>query len=237
MAMAAKWKEFQFQRSSICWSRLSDGWKEIRSASQDPHRESGGPTDTTYVIKSLRSLAFFRPPKAIFVPGMYFFGFSRYSNCRRVSSMILCRLRRKRKTYQAFFIPGDTGLPVSIRVRKPFHGAGFAPKQAVEVGADLVAAAALERVTLSTASLPQESVNRRMAGPVGHVPISAHLKEVGTLTSITWVFSSAITLAGEKFTSLAIWNHTCRLDGLTGMIMQHLLMEGEDTEAWGSGQR
>lgn len=31
----------------------------------------------TYVIRSLRSLAFFRPPKAILVPGMYFLGFSR----------------------------------------------------------------------------------------------------------------------------------------------------------------
>jgi hypothetical protein len=29
------------------------------------------------VIKSLRSLAFLRPPKAILVPGMYFLGFSR----------------------------------------------------------------------------------------------------------------------------------------------------------------
>lgn len=36
------------------------------------------------VIKSLRSLAFLRPPKAIFVPGMYFLGFSRYSNCKIV---------------------------------------------------------------------------------------------------------------------------------------------------------
>lgn len=32
------------------------------------------------VIRSFRSLAFFKPPKAIFVPGMYFLGFSRYSN-------------------------------------------------------------------------------------------------------------------------------------------------------------
>jgi hypothetical protein len=32
------------------------------------------------VIKSLRSLGFLRPPKAILVPGMYFLGFSRYSN-------------------------------------------------------------------------------------------------------------------------------------------------------------
>jgi hypothetical protein len=36
------------------------------------------------VIRSFLSLAFFRPPKAILVPGMYFLGFSRYSN--RVSS-------------------------------------------------------------------------------------------------------------------------------------------------------
>jgi hypothetical protein len=32
------------------------------------------------VIRSFLSLAFFRPPKAILVPGMYFFGFSRYAN-------------------------------------------------------------------------------------------------------------------------------------------------------------
>jgi hypothetical protein len=32
------------------------------------------------VIRSLRSLFFLRPPKAILVPGMYFLGFSRYSN-------------------------------------------------------------------------------------------------------------------------------------------------------------
>jgi len=29
------------------------------------------------VIRSFRSLAFLRPPNAIFVPGMYFLGFSR----------------------------------------------------------------------------------------------------------------------------------------------------------------
>jgi len=32
------------------------------------------------VIRSFLSLAFLRPPKAILVPGMYFLGFSRYSN-------------------------------------------------------------------------------------------------------------------------------------------------------------
>jgi len=34
-----------------------------------------------YVIRSFLSLPFLRPPKAILVPGMYFLGFSRYSNC------------------------------------------------------------------------------------------------------------------------------------------------------------
>lgn len=32
-------------------------------------------------MRSLRSLPFFRPPKAILVPGMNFLGFSRYLNC------------------------------------------------------------------------------------------------------------------------------------------------------------
>jgi hypothetical protein len=31
-------------------------------------------------MRSFRSLGFLRPPKAILVPGMYFLGFSRYSN-------------------------------------------------------------------------------------------------------------------------------------------------------------
>jgi len=40
------------------------------------------------VIRSLRSLGFLRPPKAILVPGMYFLGFSRYSNCSVVSCLL-----------------------------------------------------------------------------------------------------------------------------------------------------
>ena len=31
----------------------------------------------THAIRSFLSLSFFRPPKAILVPGMYFLGFSR----------------------------------------------------------------------------------------------------------------------------------------------------------------
>jgi len=33
-----------------------------------------------YAIRSARSASFFRPANTIFVPGMYFLGFSRYSN-------------------------------------------------------------------------------------------------------------------------------------------------------------
>jgi hypothetical protein len=45
-------------------------------------KASGGGLPRTYVIRSFLSFSFFRPPKAILVPGMYFLGFSRYSNCR-----------------------------------------------------------------------------------------------------------------------------------------------------------
>ena len=37
------------------------------------------------VMRSLRSLGFLRPPNAILVPGMYFLGFSRYSNWARLA--------------------------------------------------------------------------------------------------------------------------------------------------------
>jgi len=42
----------------------------------------------TYAIRSFLSFSFFRPPKAILVPGMYFLGFSRYSN-RVPSSQVM----------------------------------------------------------------------------------------------------------------------------------------------------
>lgn len=44
-------------------------------------RVYGGRNEEAYVIKSFLSFAFFNPPKAILVPGMYFLGFSRYANC------------------------------------------------------------------------------------------------------------------------------------------------------------
>lgn len=40
--------------------------------------------ETRYAMRSARSAGFLSPAKTIFVPGIYFFGFSRYS--KRVSS-------------------------------------------------------------------------------------------------------------------------------------------------------
>ena len=54
------------------------------SSWRDEERESGCIYLVSFwrkVMRSLRSLFFLRPPKAILVPGMYFLGFSRYSNC------------------------------------------------------------------------------------------------------------------------------------------------------------
>ena len=47
-----------------------------------------------YVMRSFLSLAFLIPAKAIFVPGMYFFGFSRYSNFAPVSVWAVSPSRR-----------------------------------------------------------------------------------------------------------------------------------------------
>lgn len=46
----------------------------------------------TNVTRSFLSLFFFRPPKAILVPGMYFLGFSRYSNCFGQGRLICQRI-------------------------------------------------------------------------------------------------------------------------------------------------
>lgn len=44
----------------------------------------------TYVTRSFRSFSFFNPAKAILVPGMYFFGFSRYSNYCHPTKLASC---------------------------------------------------------------------------------------------------------------------------------------------------
>lgn len=88
----AKEKQMQRWRSGVRVGRIrsvSIWWRSggdcMRLASCRFHRRDG-----SYVIRSLRSLGFFRPPKAILVPGMYFLGFSRYSNCGARQSLSSC---------------------------------------------------------------------------------------------------------------------------------------------------
>lgn len=64
------------------------------------------------VMRSFLSLPFFRPPKAILVPGMYFFGFSRYSNyvlvrTVRLPIMEVC-------SYKSVLVPLDALLLVGV---------------------------------------------------------------------------------------------------------------------------
>lgn len=67
-------------------------------------------------------------------------------------------------TYQSVLVPGDTLLLVRVGVRIALDGARLAAEQAVQRGADLVAAALLEGVALR----------------------AARLEEVGTLLDITY---------------------------------------------------
>ena len=72
-------------------------------------------------------MVFFRPPKAILVPGMYFLGFSRYSNYAVDQSFFsMVGLRDIVRTYQSIFIPGHAGLSVGIGVREAFDGTRLA---------------------------------------------------------------------------------------------------------------
>lgn len=70
--------------------------------------------ERTYVIKSFLSLSFFNPPNAIFVPGMYFFGFSRYSNYAIIRGCYV--LNEGRRKYQSVIVPGDSLCLVGIGV-------------------------------------------------------------------------------------------------------------------------
>jgi hypothetical protein len=81
------------------------------------------------VIRSLRSLFFLRPPKAIFVPGMYFLGFSRYSNCVYVNSVF--SQHQGDMTYQCVLLPFNTLLLVGIGVGEALNLTGLAAKETV----------------------------------------------------------------------------------------------------------
>lgn len=67
------------------------------------------------VIRLSLSFAFFRPPNAILVPGMYFLGFSRYSNCG-VLSALRHHISRLTCAYQSALVPLNALLLVRVGV-------------------------------------------------------------------------------------------------------------------------
>lgn len=111
----------------------------------------------TYVIRSFLSLSFFRPPNAILVPGMYFFGFSRYSNYATILHQQTRAIPKDNtvRTHQSFFVPDNALLLVGIGVRVACDQARLASEQTVEVRANLVGAALLESVALGATGLEQ----------------------------------------------------------------------------------
>lgn len=109
----------------------------------------------TYVIRSFLSLPFFKPPKAILVPGMYFLGFSRYSYYCTISHW--SRIISFVKTHKSVLRPGDTFLFVGIGVGEAFDLASLTTEQAVQVWADLVAFTFLQVVALGASRFEETS--------------------------------------------------------------------------------
>lgn len=110
------------------------------------------------MIRSFLSLPFFRPPNAIFVPEMYFFGFSRYSYCDRqllsgsIYQAIAC-------ADQCIFCPSNSLLLVGIGVGEALDLTGLATEETVQVGSDLVALRLHSGVALCTSRLAQVSIS------------------------------------------------------------------------------
>ena len=138
-----------------------------------------------YVMRSLRSLPFLRPPKAILVPGMNFLGFSRYLNCLANTALAIV-IRTKNEyigTYQSVLVPGHTGLLVGIGVGVALDLTSLTAEEAVEVGADFVGTTILDSVALLAAGLFLVSFVVFMMRRVGK---GTDLEELGTLLRVTW---------------------------------------------------
>ena len=128
------------------------------------------------VIRSFLSLSFLSPPNAILVPGMYFFGFSRYSNCASTPSVFAlftshtCGV----STYQSLLAPLDVFRLVRLRVGEAFHLPGVATEETVEVGADLVALVGLQVVALCAPCLEEVGAFLAVTCPIVSVRRSRH---------------------------------------------------------------
>ena len=129
------------------------------------------------VIRSFLSFAFLSPPNAIFVPGMYFFGFSRYWNYNIVSHCHRPCMLHEEPLSSSYtpVCPLSTQHPpscwhpyscklsesahstrdVHLDVRETLYLSGVATEESVKVGADLVTGIRLEVVTLCASCLEQ----------------------------------------------------------------------------------
>lgn len=107
------------------------------------------------MIRSFLSLPFFKPPKAIFVPGMYFFGFSKYANYFEYVSTSVLRIDRPggMGTNKSILFPLDALLLVCVGVREALNLTGLAAKQTVQIGPDLVSFTLFQIVALRASCL------------------------------------------------------------------------------------
>lgn len=134
------------------------------------------------MMRSFLSFSFLRPPNAILVPGMYFFGFScalsaaifRDRHCPVVETDIG---RERRYAYEVFeqgvLTPGDCLLLVGIGVGESLDLTSLSSEESVKVWANLVGATLLESVALSTSRLEKRcalvlsSVSKELLSFVG----------------------------------------------------------------------
>ena len=91
------------------------------------------------------------------MPGMYFLGFSRYSNCRIISEYPGHSSPKAERSvsYQSVVVPRNALLLVGVGVRETFDLTRLSAKETVEVGADLVALTLLQVVALSASCLEE----------------------------------------------------------------------------------
>lgn len=93
-----------------------------------------------YSMTSARSCGFLKPANAIFVPGMYFFGFSKYCN-ERISQQgrVPARMLVWNTCFkQCLFLPNDAFIPVRVCVREPRDFARLTTEQPMQVGSYFV---------------------------------------------------------------------------------------------------
>ena len=150
-------------------------------------------------MRSLRSLGFLRPPKAIFVPGMYFLGFSRYSNYEPCELLTVSPGTRER-TRVSLFHSTPFCLLASV-YEKPSTWPDLRPKRPCRLGPILLPSPSFRVWHCAHRVCP---VLERFCRH-GEL-VASHLEKVGTLLSIACQDGLAIVLMRDGRAG-----STCRL--------------------------